>query len=509
MQTTSVSLSTMRVGIFSIALLLSTPVCSMEGAWNRLRATFFAPNTSEQEIVSMDPQVINSHTTRYIASATSSFVPRQPILTEYEAMNNYLYGQPAKPKIVFPDAPLIPVVAKVYAASGNISDDKRVVLPKEVSKKIWGYATYNDTEQMYWLHPVSDDESLLISSTLRSIKPVKLMFMGGARPKDITAIPGQECLLDEQLWYGYFRGHMPTLRLSKDTIGTEDVYMLPEDYKKRETVNSIFDGINGQKRVICGLQGSAGFAVFDLKRSDKKLKDGIDIFNHPDIKEPFYKNKNTLDAITLHPERNRFVLAGGNCSDDKTSEPYFITIGDLPRSSDDEHTENYALWSVREHFKKIIFLGKNTYVGCMYDGRLATIAHNPENKAHGARTIDISVKKVSLGGYADKNAEDCFKDIAIDNSFQTPTGFKPHVAFLNHDGMIFVTDLRLKAKPTLMLMKDASKKNTSGEIIVPSHLFYDEGKIGALYGSKDNVEREFLVWPDNPLLCLSSSSFNI
>ncbi len=82
------------------------------------------------------------------------------------------------------------------------------------------------------------------------------------------------------------------------------------------------------------------------------------------------------------------------------------------------------------------------------------------------------------------------KDIAVDNSYQAESGFKPRFAYLTTTGDVFVTEITEFGKPTMLLNK--SLKNADKIL----RLFYDKGLLAVLY-REDCDYTDFISWTDN------------
>jgi hypothetical protein len=138
----------------------------------------------------------------------------------------------------------------------------------------------------------------------------------------------------------------------------------------------------------------------------------------------------TITTAILHPEDNTVVYAGlfENVLPYIAIESAFV---DLQRE---------FIWKASPFsLKKIVYLGKETYLA-LNDNKEIVVFWQKNN------TIYIEVKKIFK---FDLLEEDSFKDIAVDQTSVTATGFMPHTAFLNTTGQIFWCDLKSPGRITL------------------------------------------------------------
>ena len=333
---------------------------------------------------------------------------------------------------------------------------------------------------------------------------------------DLTPTEGGEILLDQQFWQPRDSGSK--VRLDVDTEMTDDRYKLdlsalqlptfmtedePTIERMREMLDELFDdqqehsneqkqmlcirrhkpitffdGINSKRSALVGtivassLPGQTKSIFFLLKQSFKGS--GTTKHNDTEKEKPFLCINGFLQSVLLHPDCNRImysVLHEGQQGSDQPENKYVLNVADI---SDDNSCMPVASQLLGVSITKAIFIGKDTYLARTDTGKLATIW--------------LEDKKIQ---YAVHTGASAIKDIAVDNSYQTATGFKPRIAYVNNAGDVFVTDLKEFKKPTMLFNTKLEKPEKI------FRLFYDKGQLAVLYRDDEGFFGDFIVWQDN------------
>jgi hypothetical protein len=357
-------------------------------------------------------------------------------------------------------------------------------IPNEV-KKIIIASAFDISQTQYEMRVNQSDESLLIPYTLRPINPVIETQVGQLEPHSIIAKPGDRILLDSQLWFDKNSFYSYKLRLDQDTLDIDDRFTCSSSSNEKM---AFFDGINIHKKALFA-KGSIGeperlfvegstsgrYDIFLLKQSEGLTG----TIYHEEPLESLCEGEGTLCSVMLHPERN-IILFSVDYTHIKIflKIPYSVSIVEFDESG--KQKKQFMTYT-NTLFKKIIYIGCNTYVGLTSNNMLATLWPNHNNQIV----------------YKEQKHQSRFIDIAVDESRKTAKGFRPYIACLSTEGNLFVSNIFAFDKPTLFLTKK-----------IPNHqqafrLFYDKSQCAVLYKAIPEVQRnctnytDFLVWPDN------------
>jgi hypothetical protein len=132
--------------------------------------------------------------------------------------------------------------------------------------------------------------------------------------------------------------------------------------------------------------------------------------------------------------------------------------------------------------RKAVYIGKNTYLGLTEEGDMISFCLNNQKQIEYAQQ---------------KCANKKFKDIDVDETVKTKTGFMPHIGLLAKNGDVYLTNLLMGEMPTLLYI---------GTLNNPDNIFrffYDKGQCAVVYRDAHNCYDTFHVWHSNFNLILA------
>lgn len=366
-----------------------------------------------------------------------------------------------------------------------------MTLPLDILKKIAAYALKPDPyEERYMMHNDNECmscEKLLIPYTLRFIDPIAAFDQKTKRPTDLKAKPGDTITLNTQLWQKRDKSSPLTVRLVNGTENSNDCFTIGE---KHGDGNLFFDGINRHRYAIYANDTSCNaISFFALKQSQPESN----FVDHGYIK-PIWSSKGTLDSLMLHPDCNKIVYTttSRECMNASVHDSYnymmdFHQLTILEFDPIRHVCTVLAQEYIDTAIKKVVYLGKQTYLACTKQGTLASFWLDSENKLQ----LKMHTRKSSI-----PNQEvDSIMDIAVDNSYETASGFRPRFAYITSAGHIFTTSISEfeKSKTFLSAMVSAYPPGILFE------LFYDKGNLAVQYREHKwpHTYTDFIVRRDN------------
>jgi hypothetical protein len=227
-----------------------------------------------------------------------------------------------------------------------------------------------------------------------------------------------------------------------------------------EVERVLFDGINNEHYALFCFNNKERHNIFVIN-SEKKFMNGKCPMNAPTI-----SGVGSVDSILLHPDCNRMVYS--------TTKKLFIVDLFYNKKTAKIKTALIASEGINQAIKKAVFIGKNTYLACTAEDKLACFWLTKKNK--------IILKE--------HRGVSPMLDIAVDNSCITASGFRPRIAYVTTHGEVFSTSIS-EFKESKMFL---SKTVPNPEKIF--RLFYDKGQLGIVYRYNNRYEN-FLTWPDN------------
>ncbi len=351
-------------------------------------------------------------------------------------------------------------------------------------------------------------EDLCISYSLRSIDPVNVTFEGQENV-DLTPDPEKSIVLDPQFWpkrwclcskrantNDHFRILMrPFADKIEETYYQEIIPIIPVKTWVYGPQYRLFEGINNHRLAL--------FAISDAKLHQlcvfHQSSDNSGTVKPEAYTQPAMVQNGWLRSLLLHREMNRCVRGIKNAYDN-VGKPHCITIGDIcERINKNTETLISTMWglpSPHEHMlvaslatdfvlRKAIYLGKNTYLGLTEEGNLLSFWLDDQNQL----------------GYAFQKTGKTFKDIDVDETVKTDSGFMPRVGLLAKNGDVYLTDLRMGKSPILLYSR------TLGYPDYIFRFFYDKEQCAVVYNKAMGGYDTFHVWPDNFNLLLACASF--
>jgi hypothetical protein len=332
----------------------------------------------------------------------------------------------------------------------------------------------------------------VMSYALRTISPVKATYESKTAEADLTPDQNVPILLDPQLWNQGTRWG-----LCLDSVNICDRFRINATSFRVETL--FFEGINNNRLALVAQSNKKQHKFYVLHQSP----DNAGTVQHHTYVQPIVFGDGELRSLLLHREINRCV-GGIKNAYTNIAMPHAIAIGDIhkkedrsidcgvPLETEDGHLSLLTLpaedryeciASLATNFvlRKAIYLGKNTYLGLTDEGDIISFWLND------GQLIEYAQQK--CGGKK-------FKDIDVDETVKTESGFMPRIGLLACNGDVYLSDLCKGEKPILLYTRTLEEPDSI------HRFFYDKGQCAVAYKDGNSYDT-FHVWPDGFNLALA------
>ncbi len=416
-----------------------------------------------------------------------------PAVNETEAMNAIKTGVGVKKYLMIMSSFFIVSMYGMDLDSG-VGLDKELQpywssMPLEVMVAV---KNENEKDKKIVYH-LGGSEPWCMPYSLRTVDPVNLTYVNQI-DVDLTPDPVKPILLDPQFWH-------TSWRLCLDRVNTNDCFKKGgSNYGGNGGI--FFDGINSNRLALVAQAGERKYGMYVLHQSP----DNAGTVEHATYVQPIMQADGALSSIMLHREVNRCVRGIKNAHQN-TDNPHVIAIDDICAKTDINEDASIPLEtdghlgldtmpspdkcvtvaSLNTNFvlEKAIYLGKNNYLGLTEDGDLIFFWLDEHNQLK----------------YAPQITGKTFKDIDVDETIKTESGFMPRVGLLATNGDVYLTDLRMGKSPILLYSR------TLGYPDYIFRFFYDKEQCAVVYNKAMGGYDTFHVWPDNFNLLLACASF--
>lgn len=253
-----------------------------------------------------------------------------------------------------------------------------------------------------------------------------------------------------------------------------DIYDCP--YRYFGSDNFFFDGMNAKGNAVCGVANMNinAFILFGLKQLPERASG-----TYRNTLSPQASWVGRITSLMIQ-DNDRVVCCFDRCQNgaeltgkQSKNENFGMSICEISQC---RGTQEIAVIHWGKKLKKTVFLGgkKGTYLGLTDDGSLLSFWLTEDKEI----------------AHAEQKCAYPIKDIAVDNSVKSKTGFMPHIALLAESGDLYVTDLSLPGAVLHCVGKP--NVNYAGKLV------YDEGNCSVIHkNSLNNTWFGMSTYPDN------------
>lgn len=348
---------------------------------------------------------------------------------------------------------LITIAFPLYGADKQFNFDFFQHLPQDLQGKICALVCDTNVNS----YPVTQEqkEEYLILPTTTSIHPIRVASSREDLDKDLSVKPNEVCVPHAQCWVKKTPAYRNTLcvRLDNDLKKTQAVYYLPPQANGK----SFFDGVNTEGFGFYALQNSEGeiYGTFLKEKTHELLKRcSVD-------KEWDLLWNGTLRSCTVQHDMNRIFI-----SKDSANKKHVLVIYERDR---DRAIGQVGAFESSKAIEKTVCFGNNIFA-CIKDDNTLNF---------------FSLKNGSITYFLD-SPRICFKNIAVNPSFENKNGFRYRFAVQgpvkeDKTADIYVCDLSECYKPTLFYT------HTIPNADCVKNFYYEHDEIRVAYHDAENT----------------------